>query len=143
MRRWRCSGSGGRWIEGLAQGTVYFFPPAPAFDRTSLTAEKSKPSPALTPSTRLRRHDPRVEVEIDVAAGEHHHDGLALDVELRRRQSGQPDGAARLDHQLEMGRRIAHRLRGLLVGDGNRAGERVAVDLEGDGAWLVDQQRIA
>src|SRR4029078_9349270 len=56
---------------------------------------------------------------IAIAAGQHRHDDLALDVELSSQQCRQPNGPARLDHELQFAEGKRHRLTDLLVAGGD------------------------
>ena len=52
---------------------------------------------------------------VDVAAGQHRDHDLALDVELAREQRRKPDGAAGLDHELQLAERKRDRAADLVV----------------------------
>src|SRR5262245_64823112 len=69
---------------------------------------------------------------IDVAAGEHGGDGLALEAKLARKNGGERDGAARLEHQLQLLESIAHGSLGLLVCYGEAADEVAPGPLDGE-----------
>src|SRR6266404_1792774 len=60
---------------------------------------------AMTPAKGcyvLSRDQPMKQLGVDVAAGQHRHHDLAFDVELAGEQRREPDGAAGLDHQLQL-----------------------------------------
>src|ERR1044072_2166870 len=78
------------------------------------------------------RHQPGEQLRIDVAAGQHRHHDLAFDVELAAEQRREPDGAAGLDHELELAEGEGDRLPDLLVARGDALAHEPAIDLEGD-----------
>ena len=67
---------------------------------------------------------------IDVAAGEHHDRGLALDVDAAGENGGKGDGAAGLDHQLQFAEGEGNRRQRLVVG--HRDGARVVGPVDGE-----------
>ena len=61
----------------------------------------SSREPVSTSLENASANQARVEVGIDIAAGQHDHDRLALGVDATRKQSCKADRPARLDHELE------------------------------------------
>ena len=71
---------------------------------------------------------------VDVAAGQHRHHDLALDVELASEQRRKPDSAAGLDHELQLAERKRHRAADLGVAGADARADELPVDLPGDDA---------
>ena len=91
----------------------------------------------------LRRDQPVEQLGVDIAAGQHRDHDLALDVELAGEQRRKPDGAAGLDHQLELAERERDRAADLVVAGEHALPDQPAVDLPGDDAGRLGHQRIA
>src|ERR1035437_906325 len=95
----------------------------------------------------LAIHQLRKQLRIHIAAGKDadHHlaTNIAKAVEFTGEQRGEPDGAARLHHQLQFVKRIAHRSCYLRIACRDAGADQFAIDRKGQLARRVTHQRVA